>query len=379
MIKFIKQPFLRLSVILIGLGLSSVPLMAGSYEQNLQEGAKTTTHNFMNDPFIDPVIANISLPETWPVYYNRGAIDRSPKNKSSKLLTMGTGTPIPNTYRYGPAMAVIVNGYPYFVDCGEGWFRALNRSAISQKGVDLTKVFKFNNLKYMFLTHLHEDHTVGLPSFILGPYKFGSKTNKVIFGPKGTEHLVNHIIEGWHIDRQEMVQGSTHQSPEGGGAVVGDIDPKVEFPGAIYEDKNVIVEAFRTKHGALRYTVAYRFTTKPDNRVIVFGGDGHYSKGLVAAAKDADILVIEGITFKNLNYSPWGGKTLAEKQKVIGAYHMFPKDLKKVQDESGVKSIVMVHEQNFNSAKDFSRLGLLHEMQKAGVKNIYSAMDGDLY
>jgi len=39
----------------------------------------------------------------------------------------------------------------------------------------------------------------------------------------------------------------------------------------------------------------------------------------------------------------------------------------------------MVHEQNYGSPEDFHRLGLLHEMQEAGVKNIYSSMDGDLY
>ena len=119
------------------------------------------------------------MPETWPIFYNRGPLDRSPKDKSSKLLTMGTGVPSANTYRFGPAMALIVNDYPYFIDCGEGWFRALNRSAITQKGVDLIKVFDLNNLKYLFITHLHEDHTVGIPSFILGPYNMDRQQIKL--------------------------------------------------------------------------------------------------------------------------------------------------------------------------------------------------------
>ena len=191
--------------------------------------------------------------------------------------------------------------------------------------------------------------------------------------------MVAHINAAWIIDRTEMFQGSTHQHADGSTAVGIDINPNGEAPGLIFEDENVTVEAFRTLHGALKYTYAYRFTTKPDGRVIAFGGDGHYSDGLVQAAKDADILVIEGITKKNLKYSPWGGKTVEEKVKVIGAYHMFPDGLKKVQDDSGVKQIVMIHEQNFDSPEDFSRLGLLKEMEEAGVKNIYSAMDGDLF
>jgi hypothetical protein len=53
--------------------------------------------------------------------------------------------------------------------------------------------------------------------------------------------------------------------------------------------------------------------------------------------------------------------------------------MKKVQDESGVKTIVMVHEQNFNKPEDFSRTGLRDEMREAGVQNIFSAIDGDMY
>lgn len=97
------------------------------------------------------------------------------------------------------------------------------------------------------------------------------------------------------------------------------------------------------------------------------------------AAKGADILVIEGITRKNIQYATWGGDTVEEKVKTIGAYHMFPSDMKKVQEESGVKTIVMVHEQNFNAPGDFSRVGLRDEMREAGVRNIYSSIDGDMY
>lgn len=376
-----KNLLLTASLVFYLLGIGQISI-ANDYTANLEEGAKTTKRNYMNDPFVRPAKANwLVLPETLPINYNREPLDRSPKDKSSKLLTMGTGYPAPNTYRFGPAMALIVNNYPYFIDCGEGWLRALNRSAMTQKGVDLIKVFELNNLKYLFLTHLHEDHTVGIPSFILGPYKYGSATDKVIFGPLGTENLVDSILHGWQVDRQTGTQGPNHATPQGNSATVGEIDPDNEFPGPFFEDNNVKVEAFRTyqAHGSLKYTYAYRFTTKPDGRVIAFGGDGHHSKGLIEAAKNADILVIEGCTWKNLKYAPWGGKTLKEKEKNIGALHMFPKDMKRVQEDSGVKTIVMVHEQNYSSLENYNRLDLLHEMQEAGVKNIYSAMDGDLY
>ena len=68
------------------------------------------------------------------------------------------------------------------------------------------------------------------------------------------------------------------------------------------------VSAYRTKHGALKYTFAYRFET-PD-RILVFGGDGHYSPCLVEAAKDADILFIESFGLEDIANTPWGGDTV---------------------------------------------------------------------
>ena len=41
--------------------------------------------------------------------------------------------------------------------------------------------------------------------------------------------------------------------------------------------------------------------------------------------------------------------------------------------------INMVHEQNFNAPENFTRTGLRDEMREAGVKNIYSAIDGDMF
>ena len=58
---------------------------------------------------------------------------------------------------------------------------------------------------------------------------------------------------------------------------------------------------------------------------------------------------------------------------------MFPSDMKKVQDESKVKQIVLIHTQNYSTPENFSRLGVLHEMIDAGVENILQAQDGDMY
>jgi len=358
------------------LGLVNVA-SAADWEENLKKGAATTKQNHLNVPFVKPDNwkTPYATPGNWPKFENRGPIDRSPKGSKSKVLVMGTGDPTPNPFRYGPAMAVIVNGYPYFVDCGEGWWRALAHSVLTQSAIDLPSVFALPNLKYMFLTHLHEDHTVGLPSFISNPYKFGAGADKKVFGPDGVDKMIRHINAAWSIDRHEIAQGSLVYKPDGSTAVGVPVWPETGTDGRkIFEDDNVLVEAFPSKHGYLQHTYAYRFTAKSDGRVF-----GTYSEGLVAAAKDADILFVEGITRKNIKFATWGGDTEKEKVEIIGAYHMFPERLKKVYDESGVKNIVMVHVQNYNDPEHFDRLGVLNEMIDEGISNILLAQDGDLY
>lgn len=373
---------IRMTVcVAVAIGIATTA-SAQTYEENLAKGAATTDQNYLNVPFVKP--ENWQTPYTgpvyWPTFENRGPIDRSPADKSSKVLVMGSGDPTPNPYRFGPAMAVIVNDFPYFIDAGDGWWRAVGKSVLTQDAIDLASVFALGNLKYMFLTHLHEDHTVGLPSFISNPFKFGAGADKKIYGPAGVDDMIANINAAWKLDRNEMFQGSTMQKADGATAIGIPVWPDTDTKGrAIFEDDNVLVEAFPTKHGFLEHSYAYRFTAKPDGRIFTFGGDGHYSEGLVNAAKDADILIIESITRENVKFASWGGDTEEEKVKVIGAYHMFPTDMKKVQDESGVKQIVMVHVQNYNDPEHFERLGVRDEMREAGVDNILLAEDGDLY
>ena len=131
------------------------------------------------------------------------------------------------------------------------------------------------NLKYMFLTHLHDDHTVGLPSFINNPSKFGAGADKKVFGPEGVDLMIGYINAAWSIDRHKIAQGSLGYKPDGSTAVGIPVWPETGIYGRkISEDSNVLVEAFPSKHGFLEHTYAYRFTAKSAGRVFAFGGDG---------------------------------------------------------------------------------------------------------
>jgi len=287
---------------------------------------------------------------------------------------LGTGMPSPNPYRAGPSYALIANGSPYLVDAGEGIWRSIGKAALIN-GDEVAQSFSPRNLKYLFITHLHQDHTVGIPALLLSPSNWIFRVHQTIYGPRGTEDMVENIFAAWKIDQQAALADG--HDPAGGEATAHDI--LLENDGVIYRDDNVTVEAFRTKHASLQDSFAYRFTTR--DRVVVFSGDGGpYHPNIVKAAQNADLFVTETATEKNVQYAPWGGKTADEKKKEIFRFHFSPAVLARIANEANVKAIVLAHEQNYNSGEEYEALGLLNEVVEAGFTGeIYSSMDGDIY
>lgn len=360
----------RLLPELITYALCAVVSLSVAAEQGEPESS-----NYNNDPFTRPgVITPLTLPDSWPVNIHRNPQNLSSNETSTKLVILGTGMPLPNPYRAGPGYALIVNGFPYLVDAGEGIWRSIARAALIN-GDEFTLGLSPEKLKYLFVTHLHEDHTVGIPSLLLNPFKLDIPTSKEIYGPTGIGDMVRHIVAAWTIDIEEAVFDG--YDPEGGRATGHDISFKES--GVAYQDDNVTVEAFRTRHGSLTDTFAYRFTT--DDRVVVFAGDGGpYHENIVKAAMNADILVAETVTEDNIQYAPWGGDTVAAKKKEIFRFHFSPAVLARIANEAHVKTIVLSHEQNYNSGDNYDALSLLNEVRAAGFKGeIHSAMDADVY
>ena len=56
------------------------------------------------------------------------------------------------------------------------------------------------DLKVVFLTHLHSDHTVGYPDLILTPWAIGRAHALEVYGPKGLGHMTRHILEAYAED-----------------------------------------------------------------------------------------------------------------------------------------------------------------------------------
>ncbi|MDH3338472.1 MAG: MBL fold metallo-hydrolase [Gammaproteobacteria bacterium] len=222
---------------------------------------------------------------TWvaALLFGNAAAELAP-SEITQVVLLGTGTPNAEPDRSGPAVAIVVNDTPYIVDFGPGIVRQATAMAPSNGGP--IAGLEPDKLAYAFLTHLHSDHTLGLPDLLLTPWVLERDRPLELFGPEGTRSMAEHILEAYDADIKYRLYGLEPANNRGWRVNVHEISE-----GIVFEDDNVKVEAFPVRHGTRPNAFGFRFAT-PD-RVIVISGDAAPDPTLETYAKDADILIHE--------------------------------------------------------------------------------------
>ncbi len=197
------------------------------------------------------------------------------------VVLLGTGTPNADPERSGPAVAVVVNGTPYLVDAGPGVVRRAAAAALA--GVAPLGVA---NLEYLFLTHLHSDHTVGLPDLIFTPWVLERKVSLQLYGPPGSSDMVDHLLAAYSEDIDVRINGLEPANELGYRVEVSEIEP-----GLVFEDGNVKVTAIPVHHGDWQHAFGFRF--EASDRVVVISGDATPSDAIVEACGGCDLMVHE--------------------------------------------------------------------------------------
>jgi ribonuclease Z len=252
----------------------------------------------------------------------------------TKIVFLGTGNPAPSPQTMGPSVAIIVRGTPYLVDAGVGVVRRAQEA--NDRGV---KGLEGPALRTVFLTHLHSDHTLGLPDLLNTPWIMGRTDPLVVYGPTGTAAMMSHIAQAWSADNDIRIKGLEHGNTTGNRAVVHEIKP-----GVVYKDSNVTVTAFLVKHGSWPQSFGYRFDT-PD-RSIVLSGDASPSESVVRACSGCDVLVHEA-------YSQMGYEASKEAWRIYSrAFHTSIEELAELATRAKPKLLILSHQMYFGRPKD---------------------------
>ncbi|MBD7995047.1 MBL fold metallo-hydrolase [Arthrobacter sp. Sa2CUA1] len=245
------------------------------------------------------------------------------------VITLGTaggprwwkdhqGTP-----RFGIATAVVVNGTWYLVDCGQGAGRQASAAGLQMA-----------DLGGIFITHMHSDHTVDLPSLLLfgafelkntprgpipviGPGDRGklpplsprATTVPAAIAPErptpGVAGLVEGLLSAYATDCNDRIFDSLAKSPADQfqpreitlPASLGfdpdtNVSPDME-PVEVFRDSNVTVTAVLVSHHPTAPAFAFRFDTAAGS--VTISGDTAPCANIVRLARGTDLLLHEAI------------------------------------------------------------------------------------
>ena len=252
----------------------------------------------------------------------------TPASAHTQVVLLGTGTPAADPDRFGPVTALIVNDTAYLVDAGAGIVR---RAAAAARDRSL-KALQAANLRTVFLTHLHSDHTVGLPDLMLSPWTLGRRVPLEAYGPAGTSALTQHLVEAYRVDIETRTNPDGNQRDFPKGATVNAHEVR---PGIVYKDANVTVTAFATKHAMESY--GYRFDA-PD-RSIVISGDTSPTQATIDACHGCDVLVHE------VSSLAWLAKRPPAFQAFAAKYHTTTAQLADLATRARPRLLILSHVQ----------------------------------
>lgn len=213
------------------------------------------------------------------------------------------------------------------MDFGAGVVRRA-KSAVVDRGIAALEPV---NLRVVFVTHLHSDHTVGYPDLILTPWVLGRRVPLEVYGPSGINAMTEHLLEAYRADFETRTRDrglyTVGAFPEGHAVNAHEVRP-----GVVYKDANVTVTAFATKHAMQSY--GYRFDT-PD-RSVVISGDTNPSQATIDACRGCDVLIHEVLTLEWLAKRP-------DFQRYAAQFHTTTAQLVELAHKAKPRLLILYH------------------------------------
>jgi ribonuclease BN (tRNA processing enzyme) len=258
----------------------------------------------------------------------------------TRVVMLGTGTPLPDPDRFGPAVVVLVDNTPYLFDIGVGvvrrWAAAL-RMGVAPLGPA--------SLRTAFVTHLHTDHTLGYAELIFTSWTVADGPSGVrgteppartarapldVYGPPGLQAMTTHLVAAYSED----VAVRTGAEGELAGVPAPVVRVHEIQPGVVYRDSLVTITAFTVHHGTWAHAFGYRIQT-PD-RLIVLSGDEGPPFTVAEQCQGCDLLLHEG-----------GSVLTADASDYFKRFHTTAEALAGIARAAHPKLLVLYHQRTY--------------------------------
>lgn len=276
-----------------------------------------------------------------------------------KITFLGTSGSIPSKERGMPAISIHAKEL-FLFDCGEGTQRQM-----------MTYKVPYGSIKAIFLTHPHLDHFLGIYG-LMKTYELNLPHRKMpVFAPEGItinnkNVILNRINEGILYENKEFEIHAfkVKHTDNSYGFILKEKD-KLKFykkkahslglKGKMFSE---IQEKGFVKVGRKRIKLK-EVTWVKKGKKVVYTGDTQPCKGVIKAAKGADLLIHEATLLSD------------KKQEAEEWKHSSPKDAATIAKKAGVKKLILVHiSPRYKDSNE-----LLKEARKI-FKNTIIAKDG---
>ena len=272
-------------------------------------------------------------------------------------MLLGTGTPIADWDRHGPSTAVAFRGRGLVVDAGPGVVRRLAEAAQRHAQPALDP----GNVRTVLLTHLHSDHTTGLPDLLLGGWVLGRSLPVEVIGPPGTRALVDGILSAWSYDRSIRQAPGGEELPRRGIDVVV---REIEEDGVVLDTGGLVVRAFHVPHGIFEHAFGYRLEV--DGRSVVISGDTDKSDAVAKACGGCDLLIHEAYSARG--YAAVDSPSF---HHYHGTFHTSAVEVGEVATAAGAKEVVLYHQLFFGD----SAANMVEEVRTTFAGPVRSGVD----
>jgi ribonuclease Z len=235
------------------------------------------------------------------------------------IILLGTGSPIPDPRRAGPATLVQAGGANLLFDCGRGVLMRLAAAAVMPPAISA-----------VVLTHMHSDHITDLNDVITTHWVMNPAPAELrILGPVGTRTLVETTLTMLAPDVGYRLEHHADLNHE----------PQVNVTELSPGDRVTIgpcqLQAEATEHSPVRPTLGYRVTH--GKAVAAIAGDSVPCRGLDAICAGAGAYVQTVIREDLVRMTP------SRRLQDILDYHSTVRQAAETAQKAGVGTLMLTH------------------------------------
>lgn len=294
-----------------------------------------------------------------------------------RLTFLGTSAAMPTLHRNVSGLAVKADSDLLLFDCGEGSQRQMIRFGTGF-AVDA-----------VFFTHFHADHYLGIIGFLRTLGMGGREQPLTLYGPPSARRVLDAAIHlgverlAFPVDVQELRDGEFVRR-KGYQVRAMKVDHRVNALGYVIEEDTrpgrfdaAAAQRLGVPHGpdfgklqkGQAVTLADGTVVKPDQvlgvaragRRVVISGDTRPCPSVVAASKEADLLVHEA-TFSD-----------DEQARALETRHSTAREAARVAKEAGARRLVLTH---LSSRHDVDPRPLVEQARQEYAGPVDVAYDG---